>query len=144
MGNRSSVGLYFSTEWGHVCIYVMAQRAVLNTWYRPLSGQLQHAHRSPPASGSRAYAPSATPWSDRREILVFEHAHIETHTQSKREVGGLHWLVALVLEVFAIAVVQKQCVWVVLANPLHLLNIKSALGLDPFSLSASWNRNGQA
>lgn len=44
----------------------------------------------------------------------------------------------------AVAVVQKESVGVVFADPLDLLNIECALGLDPLSFTASWNRDGQA
>lgn len=47
------------------------------------------------------------------------------------------------LEVFAVTVIQKQSVRVVLADPLHLLHVECALGFDPFPFSASWNRNRQ-
>ena len=47
------------------------------------------------------------------------------------------------LEVLAIAVVQQQGVWVVLANPLHLLHVEGALGLHPLPLPAARDRDGQ-
>lgn len=56
---------------------------------------------------------------------------------------GLHSLVALVLEVLAVAVVQQQSVGVVLVDPLHLLDVKRALGLHPLALPASGDGDGQ-
>lgn len=52
-------------------------------------------------------------------------------------------LVTLVLKVFAITVVQKQTVRIVLANPLNLLHIKRALSLHPLALPATRDRDGQ-
>lgn len=48
------------------------------------------------------------------------------------------------LEVLAVAVVKQQGIRVVLADPLHLLNIKCTLGFYPLALSASWDRNRKA
>lgn len=57
---------------------------------------------------------------------------------------GIRSLVALMFEMFAVAVVNQESVRVVFADPLHLLNIKCALGLDPLSFPSSWNRDGKA
>lgn len=48
------------------------------------------------------------------------------------------------LEVFAVALVQKQGVRVVLADPLHLLDVERALGLYPLALPTSRDGDGQA
>ena len=88
---------------------------------------------------------------------VVQHTHSQQHPEDKERVNALilctntsvlsrvktHRLVALVLEMFAVAVVQKQGVGVVLADPLHLLNIKRALSLHSLPLPAPRNRDGQ-
>lgn len=53
-------------------------------------------------------------------------------------------LVTLVLEVLAVAVVKQQRVWIVLADPLHLLHVKRALGLHPLPFAATRHWDGQA
>lgn len=93
-------------------------------------------------------------------LQVVEHPHPQQHpllgeerfkcsnadgfpmyTQIKKH--GLYSLVALVLEVFTVAVIQEEGIRIVLANPLHLLNVKCALGFYPLTLPASWNRDRQ-
>lgn len=94
-------------------------------------------------------------------LQVVQHAHPQQHPgvgvegtwfqkmqtkkikQSSRLIG-IDSLVALVFEMFAVAVVNQECVRVVFTDPFHLLNIKCALGLDPLSFPASWNRDGKA
>lgn len=51
-----------------------------------------------------------------------------------------HLLVAVVFEVFLVAVILKDVLWVVLPKPLSFVNVKRAgLGLHFLTLSASWN-----
>lgn len=53
----------------------------------------------------------------------------------------VHRLVALMFQVFSVAVIQQQSVGVVFAYPLDLLHIKCALGLYSLTLPTSWNRD---
>lgn len=69
--------------------------------------------------------------------------HMKKKVQSSR-LARICSLVALVFEMFAVAVVDQESVRVVFTDPLHLLNIECALGLDPLSFPASWNRDGKA
>lgn len=51
-----------------------------------------------------------------------------------------HLLVAVVFEVFLVAVILKDVLWVVLPKPLSFVNVKrTGLGLHFLTLSASWN-----
>lgn len=51
-----------------------------------------------------------------------------------------HLLVAVVFEVFLVAVILKDVLWVVLPKPLSFMNVKRAgLGLHFLTLSAPWN-----
>lgn len=69
--------------------------------------------------------------------------HMKTHKQNNR-LFGICSLVALMFEMFSVAVVNQESVRVVFTDPLHLLNIESALGLDSLSFPASWDRDGKA
>ena len=134
----------FKLSWESELVRLHLGGVVLHTWCQSLLGQTRHVHLSLPVSSSTAYAPSATPWGGRQHVLKFEHGmRMHTHVRTTQLIR-LHWLVALVLEVFTVAVIQQQGVRVVLADPLHFLNIKCALGLYPLTLPASRDRDRQA
>lgn len=57
---------------------------------------------------------------------------------------GPFLLVALMLEMFLVALVLEEGVRVVLVDPLCFLEIEGGLRLDFLPLAAPWNRDGQA
>lgn len=78
--------------------------------------------------------------------LLEEPFCVGTRTEKKADCASTQTnaLVTLVFEVLAVAVVHQQGVWVVLADPLHLLHVERALGLHPLPFTATRHWDGQA